>query len=222
MIKYIYNSNGDYVAYIYNGLYCFSKDNNYIGFMVGIFLYDYKGNYMGYLTSDDRIIRRKDENRPKVSPISKPLKPLQPLSPLKRFSMSTIGNGYIDVFRNIDADFNYEKLDKKYNKYLNSKLFACDGKYLGIVSLNKYSSDSIANQYGIFGSQYSSESIFNKYGIYGSQYSSLSPFNSFSSNSLILKDNNNNIIGRLSDNKYLGNNVINATEFFNWFKSKIN
>ena len=220
MIKYIYNSDGYYVAYIYDGVYCFSDTNEYIGFMNGIYLYDYKGKYIGYLTSDDRIIRNKYEKRPNIIPISKPMKPLKPLKPLKRYRMSSLGSGYIDVFLHKNTTIDYEIFDDDYSKYLNTKLYASNGKFLGNINLNKFDSNSIANPYGNFGSQYSSDSVFNKYGDYGSPYSILSPFNKYSTYPLLIKNKNNEIVAKISDNNYI-DNVISATEFFNWFKDKV-
>ena len=45
-----------------------------------------------------------------------------------------------------------------------SFLIAQDGQFLGILSSNKYQSDSVMIQYGSYGSKYSSTSIFNRYG----------------------------------------------------------
>lgn len=42
-------------------------------------------------------------------------------------------------------------------------LVASDGTYLGVVSSNRYESDSICNTYGEYGSKYSASSIRNKY-----------------------------------------------------------
>lgn len=61
------------------------------------------------------------------------------------------------------------------------KIIAEDGTFLGKIE-GKYSSDSIFNQYGTYGSKYSSDSIFNQYGTYGSKYSDQSPFNQYTSN----------------------------------------
>lgn len=44
-----------------------------------------------------------------------------------------------------------------------SFLLAQDGQFLGMLSSNKYQSDSVMNEYG---SKYSSTSIFNQYGQY--------------------------------------------------------
>lgn len=220
MIKYLFNTDGYYVAYIYNGIYCFSPNNEYIGFMKGIKLYDYHGKYIGTLTSDDRIIKNKLIKEPNIIPIVKPSKPLRPLTPLCRLKMPRLGNEYIDVFINSNSENNFFKYDEIFNKYLDSKLYDYHGKFLGNVNLNKYDKDSISNRFGVYGSQYSSMSVFNKYGQYGSKYSIYSPFNQISSYYLTLKKNNT-IIGYLSDNNRIGTNVINATDFFNWFKEKI-
>ncbi len=71
--------------------------------------------------------------------------------------------------------------------------------YLGKIS-NKYSDDSIFNEYGNYGSKYSSDSIWNEYSQVGSKYAAESPFNKYSiSPPMIIK--NKKIIGYLSVNK---------------------
>lgn len=60
-----------------------------------------------------------------------------------------------------------------------SFLLAQNGQFLGMLSSNKYQSDSVMNIYGMYGSKYSSTSIFNQYGQYGNQYASYSPFNPY-------------------------------------------
>jgi len=82
-----------------------------------------------------------------------------------------------------------------------SIIIAEDGTYLGKIT-NKYSSESIFNDYGTFGSLYSSKSIWNEYGTYGSPYSSYSPFNKYTSTPPgIYKDGT--LIGYLTVNKYI-------------------
>ena len=221
MIKNIYNTEGEYVAFLLNNKYCFSSEMNHIGFMKGIDLYDYDGNYLGTLTSDDRIIKNKNKRYSKTIPISKPLKPLTPLRPLKRYRMSKLGSSYIDIFSSKEELFDYKKFDRQYNKFLNCKLYSHNDKFLGVLSTNKYESASLANKYGTYGSPYSADSVFKKYGTYGSEYSNLSPFNRYSSKYAILKNNNDQIVAKVSNNSYLGNNIINATELFNWYKEKV-
>ena len=75
MYKYIFNTKGKYVAFIIDDKYCFSRNNDYIGFFKGIDLYDYSGKYLGTLTSDDRVIKDKSKNVKNIIPISKPYKP---------------------------------------------------------------------------------------------------------------------------------------------------
>ena len=62
-----------------------------------------------------------------------------------------------------------------------SFLLAQDGQFLGILSSNKYQTDSVMNEYGTYGSKYSSTSIFNQYSQYGSRYGFYSPFNPYTS-----------------------------------------
>ena len=220
MYKYIFNTNGEYVAYIYNGTYCFSSSNDYIGFFKGIDLYDYNGVYLGSLTSDDRIIKSNFFTQKNTLPIPKPLKPYLPLKPYNRYKMSSLGSAYRDIFIDYEDANSYKKYDKLYEGFLNCRLYGADGTFLGVLSLNKYDSDSLANKYGIYGSQYNQLSIFNKYGTYGSEYNSMSPFNKYSNTPTYLKDSNNNIVAKISDNKYI-RGAISATELFNWYKEKI-
>jgi hypothetical protein len=76
---------------------------------------------------------------------------------------------------------------------------------LGNVT-NSYDSDSIFNSYGAYGSEYNSKSIWNEYGTFGSEYSQYSPFNASSSRPPMLIKNGQ-IIGYLSNNKYINNSV---------------
>lgn len=61
-----------------------------------------------------------------------------------------------------------------------SYLLAQDGQFLGEISSDKFTQESISNRYGPFGSPYSPTSILNKYGSYGSPYGQHSPFNPYS------------------------------------------
>ncbi len=56
------------------------------------------------------------------------------------------------------------------------------GKYLGILSNNRYDPDSVANPYGRYGSKYSPDSINNPYSKYGSRYSNDSINNPYATN----------------------------------------
>lgn len=73
--------------------------------------------------------------------------------------------------------------------------------YLGDIT-NKYSSKSIFNDYGNYGSMYSPDSIWNEYGTFGGKYSLTSPFNEYSgSPPMIIK--NGDIIGYLTTNSVI-------------------
>jgi hypothetical protein len=63
---------------------------------------------------------------------------------------------------------------------LGGRIIANDGRFLGIISRDRFESESIANQFGEYGSRFKPYSIFNETGEYGSEYSPLSPFNEFS------------------------------------------
>ena len=49
-------------------------------------------------------------------------------------------------------------------------LQARDGQFLGKITSNRFDSQSLASEYGPFGSKYSQTSIFNPYSMYGSKY----------------------------------------------------
>ena len=84
-------------------------------------------------------------------------------------------------------------------------LYADDGTgtFLGEINSNQYDRDSIANQYGDYGSQYKTKSIFNQYGDYGSQYSKYSVFNEYATNPPKILDRNGKVVGYLTANKYI-------------------
>lgn len=222
MYKYIFNTKGKYVAFIVDDKYCFSKNNEYIGFFKGIDLYDYSGNYLGTLTSDDRVIRDKRQKKSKIATIAKPYKPYLPYAPYNRYAMSRLPLNYEDIFINEVLSNNLEELDSQYSELLNCKIYSNDRKkFLGIINFNKYDQDSLANKYGTYGSQYSPDSLFNKYGTYGSQYNNQSPFNKYTNTPPVIIDKNGNIIGKLTSNQYVGGKIIDAVKFFNWFNYKL-
>ena len=80
-------------------------------------------------------------------------------------------------------------------------IVADDGTYLGSFE-NRYSSNSVYNEYGDYGSKYSSKSIMNCYSDYGSKYSNKSPFNKYADSAPWIVDNDGNSYGRLSINRY--------------------
>jgi hypothetical protein len=100
-----------------------------------------------------------------------------------------------------------------------SFLLSQDNQYLGKLTLNKYDTESIFNEYGVYGSKYSATSIFNTYSNYGSPYSSLSPFNKYTNTPPIIY-----LFGQkfayLSENKYLGGVVVDPNDLKSLLKSK--
>lgn len=81
-------------------------------------------------------------------------------------------------------------------------LIADDGEMLGVITSNKYDSDSILNEYGMYGGKYSATSIWNEYGTYGGEYSQLSPFNQYSTTPPRIVTPEGQILGYLTVNKY--------------------
>ena len=197
MYKYIFNTKGKYVAFILDNKYCFSKNNDYIGFFVGINLYNYSGEYLGTLTSDDRIIKDKNKKLPNITPIFKPNKPYLPYSPYNRYAMPRLPTNFEDIFIDEIPNNNLKEFDNEYIKLLNCKIYSNDKKiFLGTIN-------------------------FNKYGTYGSQYSSHSPFNEYTNTPPIIVDNSSRIIGKLTVNRYASGNIIDTIEFLNWFNYKL-
>ena len=88
-----------------------------------------------------------------------------------------------------------------------AKVVSNDGTdtFLGEIT-GKYNTNSIFNNYGIYGSKYSVTSIWNPYSIYGSKYSMYSAFNEYTiTPPKIIK--NNETIGYLTTNKYIHGGV---------------
>lgn len=86
-----------------------------------------------------------------------------------------------------------------------SKVIADDGQYLGKLC-NAFDSESIINEFGIYGNKFNSNSIWNEFGTYGNEFSNLSPFNEFTTTPpMIIK--NGSVIGYLTKNKALKNSV---------------
>lgn len=96
-----------------------------------------------------------------------------------------------------------------------SFIVANDGQFLGILSLSKFSIESIFNRFGNFGSKYSTTSIFNKFSNYGSPYSSLSPYNKFSNTPPVIYLRGVRY-GYLTKNKFLGFNSIDPDNLVDW------
>lgn len=73
--------------------------------------------------------------------------------------------------------------------------------YLGCLSCNEYSAESVFNEFGTHGSQYSSASIFNSFGPFGSKYSATSACNPYASDPPVIVDSTGKYYGRLTVNR---------------------
>lgn len=87
-----------------------------------------------------------------------------------------------------------------------SFLLSQDGQYLGRLTLNRFDTDSIMNQYGPYGSEFATASIWNQYSTYGSKYSSYSPFNPYTSTPPIIYLRGRKV-GHLTVNSYIFNRL---------------
>lgn len=81
-------------------------------------------------------------------------------------------------------------------------IVAHDGTILGAISCS-----DIGNPYSRHGSKFSSVSIWNKFSSYGSEFSSLSPYNRFTSTPPALVDGAGDIVGHLTENRFVSNPV---------------
>lgn len=216
LIKYIYNTQGYYVAFIANN-HLFSTHCQWLGVIQEKkMVYDVDGYYIGYITDDHRVAKDKINFRKKrINRPIQPRRPFRPFGPIKRKSMLSIPHPYSDFFQ----DFSAPKITlskEKFNNLLNSKLIADDGVFLGIVSKNRFSDDSISNPYGEYGSKDSDTSIFNKFGKYGSKFQPLSPFNKYSQVPPTFQKEGK-ILGYLTAGEF-GKNRIDVTEFLAWLE----
>jgi hypothetical protein len=60
-------------------------------------------------------------------------------------------------------------------------LIAADGVYVGLISSNKFASESVCNEFGTYGSKFSLKSVRNEFSNYGSRFSSYGAYNEFTS-----------------------------------------
>lgn len=181
-VRYLFNSGGEYVAFL-QGDNVFSPDAEWLGFVRhGNEFFSSDGTFLGYILDDDRVARRTGEpKRPRVLRPLRPLKPLKPLRPLRRLRMPRLPSGYEDVFLHGVAGIAPEsrKAIEQFGHLEGAQIFAADSTYLGTISRDKHSKDSIANTYSTYGSAFHIGSLFNQYGQYGNPFSLLSPFNQY-------------------------------------------
>ena len=74
--------------------------------------------------------------------------------------------------------------------------------YLGCLTCSESPSDSVHNEYGIYGSEYGTNSIFNAYSQFGSPYSEYSACNPYASDPPVIVDVDGEFYGRLTVNEY--------------------
>ncbi|MEX0944133.1 MAG: 4-fold beta flower protein [Balneolaceae bacterium] len=219
-VRYIYNTSGEYVAFITNG-YLFDPDCNWLGVIAnGNEVYDKNGSFVGILTDDDRIIADNSlRSFKRVTRPARPTRPMRPLRPLRRLRMPRLPIPYKDLFEHGHADFSSQRKDlSQLNNLMGAEIIASDNTFLGVISNNRLDQNSISNSYGPHGGKYSQYSIFNQYGPYGGKYSQNSPFNQYSSTPpKIVK--NGNLLGYLTANKYL-HNRIDVNDFMAWLHTK--
>jgi hypothetical protein len=86
-------------------------------------------------------------------------------------------------------------------------VYASDQTYLGCITCSTYSTDSIFNPYGSYGSSYSFTSVNNQYAPYGSPYSATSACNPYTVSPPSIFDEAGCYYGRLSVNQYVSGSV---------------
>ncbi|PDS33725.1 hypothetical protein CO665_34650 [Rhizobium anhuiense] len=94
-------------------------------------------------------------------------------------------------------------------------LFDDDDGLHGCVNCNSFSSQSICNEFGKFGSEFSSDSIWNDFGRVGSEFSTSSPWNDFGKG-LKVVDGTGRYYGRLTMNIGVPDRI---DAFDPWFKA---
>ncbi len=92
-------------------------------------------------------------------------------------------------------------------------------QFLGCIGCGTYTSNSICNRYGSYGSKYSSNSLFNKYSNFGSRYSKSSPWNTYNSsdNTPILVDGQGRFYGYFTSNPYRSQAFSYARDLQRWY-----
>lgn len=181
-VRYIFNTSGEYVAFLSNN-YLFSPDAEWIGFVSsGNEVYRPDGSFMGYLMDDDRVVRRRGEPaRPRLPRPMRPMGPMRPMRPMRRLRMPRLQHPVEDVFEHGSPASMTQSAFGSFDQLEGASLLLKDGTFLGTVTRNVYDQNSIANQFGPYGSRYSPTSIWNEYGQYGGPYGAHSPFNQYSS-----------------------------------------
>ncbi len=104
----IYRSDGEWAAVYHQG-HVFSVDGDWLGFVVGQELYSPVGVYVGYLSHDHRLLRRRvlAEEPPRRQPPPKPDTPRLPASVPLAPMLSELPFHTIDMFIEHPNQFRY-------------------------------------------------------------------------------------------------------------------
>lgn len=219
-VRYLFNTKGEYVAFIQNGN-VFTPDADWIGFVRnGNEFYRPDGRFAGYVLNDDRVAKKKNEvQRPRLARPPRPVKPLSPLRPLRRLRMPKLPAPYEDLFlagieglppHAPESNLTLDHLE-------GAALYAADNAYLGKISRNRFDSESLANAFSTYGNQFNPNSVFNQFGPYGNPFSQLSPYNEFSRTPPRI-DLNGRTVAYLTANRFVSPRV-DPTALFAWIKS---
>ena len=94
-------------------------------------------------------------------------------------------------------------------------------KFLGCLTCSEFSSDSICNGFGPYGSEFSSKGIFNEFAGFGNEFNSSSPWNEFSTSKSVpvLVDRNGNFYGYFTINDFRSDAVDFSSKLKNIYKN---
>jgi len=92
--------------------------------------------------------------------------------------------------------------------------------FLGCLTCNQFSSDSVLNEFGTYGSSYSAKSIWNEYGQYGGSYGMYSPCNPYASNPPVVVDRSGGFYGYLTVNEF-HRQRITSPSILEWLETQV-
>lgn len=92
-------------------------------------------------------------------------------------------------------------------------------QFLGCIGCGTFSSNSICNRHGSYGSKYSRNSLFNEHSNFGSKYSRSSPWNLYNSSDStpILVDDRGRFFGYFTSNPYRSQAFSYARDLQRWY-----
>lgn len=94
-------------------------------------------------------------------------------------------------------------------------------EFLGCLTCNEFSSESICNGYGTYGNEFSTDGIWNEFSGFGNEFSPKSPWNEFSSDNSVpvVVDREGNFYGYFTINEYRSNSVNFSSNLKEWYDS---